>query len=73
MEVALIDKNKIAKEIKKTRDAGAEILVVTMHWGIEYVLLENGVQRPCTIPCRSGSRLDYRKSSPRDSTHESGP
>lgn len=45
MEVALIDKNKIAKEIKKTRNAGAEILVVTMHWGIEYVLLENGVQR----------------------------
>ena len=45
VEVALIDRDKIAEEIKKTRDAGAEILVVTMHWGIEYVLLENGVQR----------------------------
>lgn len=45
VEVALIDKEKIKKEIKKTRDAGAEILVVAMHWGIEYVLLENGVQR----------------------------
>ncbi|MDE5874124.1 MAG: CapA family protein [Muribaculaceae bacterium] len=45
VEVALIDKEKIAKEIAKTRQAGAEILVVAMHWGIEYVLLENGVQR----------------------------
>lgn len=45
VEVALIDKEKISREIKKTREAGAEILVVAMHWGIEYVLLENGVQR----------------------------
>ena len=45
VEVALIDRDKIDHEIKLTRDAGAEILVVTMHWGIEYVLLENGVQR----------------------------
>ncbi len=45
VEVALIDKEKISNEIRKTREAGAEILVVTMHWGIEYVLLENGVQR----------------------------
>ncbi|MDE6754693.1 MAG: CapA family protein [Muribaculaceae bacterium] len=45
VEVSLIDKEKIAKEIAKTREAGAEIIVVAMHWGIEYVLLENGVQR----------------------------
>lgn len=45
VEVALIDKEKISNEMKKTRDAGAEIIVVAMHWGIEYVLLENGVQR----------------------------
>ncbi len=45
VEVALIDRDKIDKEIKRTREAGAEILVVAMHWGIEYVLLENGVQR----------------------------
>lgn len=44
-EVALIDRNVIHKEIVKTRKAGAEILVVAMHWGIEYVLLENSVQR----------------------------
>ena len=45
VEVALIDRKKIADEIARTRKAGAEILVVTMHWGIEYVLIENGVQR----------------------------
>ncbi len=45
MEVALIDREKIAREMKETRDAGAEILVVTMHWGIEYVLRENAIQR----------------------------
>lgn len=45
MEVSLIDRKKIADEMKQTRDAGAEILVVTMHWGIEYVLKENSIQR----------------------------
>ncbi|MCM1491504.1 MAG: CapA family protein [Muribaculum sp.] len=45
MEVAYIDKDKIAEEMKRTREAGAEILVVTMHWGIEYVLRENAIQR----------------------------
>ena len=45
IEVSLIDKEKIKKEIEATRNAGADILVVCMHWGIEYVLLENNVQR----------------------------
>lgn len=45
MEVSLIDRDKMAKEIQKTKDAGAEILVVAIHWGIEYVLVENEVQR----------------------------
>ena len=45
MEVALIDRKRIADEMKETREAGAEILVVTMHWGIEYVLKENTIQR----------------------------
>lgn len=45
MEVALIEKDRIAEEMKKTRDAGAEILVVTIHWGIEYVLLPNASQK----------------------------
>lgn len=45
MEVALIDRDKMAREIKQTREAGAEIVVVTVHWGIEYVLHENENQR----------------------------
>lgn len=45
MEVAYIDKEKIRKEIAKTRKAGAEMICVTMHWGIEYVLHENQEQR----------------------------
>lgn len=45
MEVALIDRDRISREIKATRDAGAEIVVVAMHWGVEYVLRENANQR----------------------------
>lgn len=40
-EVSLIDRPKMAQEMQATRDAGAEILVVTMHWGLEYVQLPN--------------------------------
>lgn len=45
MEVALIDRAKMAEEMRRTREAGAEIMVVTVHWGIEYVLRENAIQR----------------------------
>lgn len=45
MEVAMIDRSQIAREIKFAREKGAEIVVVTLHWGIEYVLLENASQR----------------------------
>lgn len=41
VEVALIDRSKMAEEIRRTREAGAEIVVVTVHWGVEYVLLQN--------------------------------
>lgn len=41
VEVALIDKDRMAEEIRKTRAAGAEIVVVAIHWGVEYVLLQN--------------------------------
>ena len=40
-EVALIDKPRMAEEIRLTREAGAEIVVVAIHWGVEYVLLQN--------------------------------
>ena len=39
VEVSLIDRDAMAREISLTRQAGAEILVVAVHWGIEYVLL----------------------------------
>ena len=45
IEVSLIDKTKIKKEIDLCKEKGAEIIVVTMHWGVEYVLIENNVQR----------------------------
>ncbi|MDE6010538.1 MAG: CapA family protein [Muribaculaceae bacterium] len=45
MEVAMIDRARIADEMRKTREAGADILCVTLHWGIEYVLNENEGQR----------------------------
>ena len=48
VEVSLIDRDKMAREIKKTRQAGAEFVVVTVHWGVEYVLLENANQRSLT-------------------------
>ncbi|MDE7179875.1 MAG: CapA family protein [Muribaculaceae bacterium] len=41
VEVALIDRERMAQEIRRTREAGAEVVVVAMHWGIEYVLLPN--------------------------------
>lgn len=45
VEIALIDRDKIKNEIAVAKAKGAEIIVVTMHWGIEYVLIENNVQR----------------------------
>ena len=45
MEVALIDRKRMADEIVEARNAGAEFIVVTIHWGVEYVLLENSNQR----------------------------
>lgn len=44
-EVALIDKQDMEREMQLARDKGAEIIVVCMHWGVEYVLSENAVQR----------------------------
>ena len=44
-EVSLIDTLKISREIDLAKSQDAEIIVATVHWGIEYVLLENNVQR----------------------------
>ena len=44
-EVAYIDKEKIKKEVAAIRKAGAEIVVVMPHWGVEYQLNEHSTQR----------------------------
>lgn len=36
--VDYIDRQKIASDIARTREAGAELVVAAMHWGVEYVL-----------------------------------
>ena len=36
--VDYIDRPRIASDIARTREAGAEIVVAAMHWGVEYVL-----------------------------------
>lgn len=43
--VALIDRERMKKDIRNLRDAGAEIVTVCIHWGEEYQLRENSVQR----------------------------
>lgn len=45
MEVAMIDRDRMAREIRLARERGAEIVCVLVHWGVEYVLLENQNQR----------------------------
>ena len=44
-EVNSIVREEIENEIKLSREAGAEILVVAIHWGTEYVVLESPVQK----------------------------
>ncbi len=43
--VDYIDRNKIASDIRKSRESGAEIIAACMHWGVEYVLLPNREQK----------------------------
>lgn len=45
MEVALLDRDAMARDIRESRTKGAEFVIVTVHWGIEYVLHENANQR----------------------------
>ena len=45
VEVALIDRDRIKHEIGLAKSGGAEIIVVAMHWGIEYILVENKIQK----------------------------
>ena len=43
--VDYIDRERIAADVKATREKGAELVAVAMHWGEEYVLLPVGSQR----------------------------
>lgn len=47
-EVSLIDRDAIKREIKSARDAGAELIAVCPHWGVEYQLHEHASQRSLT-------------------------
>ncbi len=44
-EVAGFDRALMADEIRRARAKGAEIVTVCIHWGVEYVLVENAYQR----------------------------
>lgn len=44
-EVSLIDREKMKQEIEATRQAGAQLIVVCVHWGVEYQLAEHPAQR----------------------------
>lgn len=43
--VDYIDREKIRKDVEESRSAGAEVLIVCIHWGDEYRLLPNETQR----------------------------
>ncbi len=46
--IPLIERDKMADEIKHLRKEGAELVCVCIHWGTEYVLNENKFQREMT-------------------------
>ena len=43
--VDYIDRDLIARDVKAARDAGAQVIVACMHWGIEYTLVPVQEQR----------------------------
>lgn len=43
--VDFIDRNVISRDVEAARAAGAELIAVCMHWGVEYVMLPNNEQR----------------------------
>lgn len=43
--VDYIDRRKMSGDIKRAREAGAELVCAAVHWGDEYVLLPNASQR----------------------------
>lgn len=43
--VDYIDRDKMARDIARTRSCGAELVAVCVHWGLEYQLLPSPAQR----------------------------
>lgn len=43
--VNIIDKNQIKSEIKKLKEAKCDVILASMHWGIEYQFEENAEQQ----------------------------
>jgi poly-gamma-glutamate synthesis protein (capsule biosynthesis protein) len=46
--INMIDEVKIVQDIKKAKSEGAEIVMIGVHWGLEYHLNENSHQRRLT-------------------------
>lgn len=45
VKVDYIDRDVIKEDVRQTRDAGAEIIIACVHWGVEYQLLPHEVQK----------------------------
>lgn len=45
VKVDYIDRKQIKEDVERTRDAGADIVIACVHWGVEYQLLPHKVQK----------------------------
>lgn len=45
IEIDYIDRKKMAEDVKKARENGAELIAVCVHWGVEYQLLPHETQK----------------------------
>lgn len=45
IEIDYIDRSKMASDIREAREAGAELIAVCVHWGVEYKLLPHPSQK----------------------------
>lgn len=56
--VDFINKEQMARDIRQLRDAGADIITVVIHWGVEYVMLPNAEQKQLAdFLCKQGVDL----------------
>ncbi len=43
--VALLDRSQVVEDVRRAREAGAEVVVAMVHWGSEYMREPSGAQR----------------------------